>query len=102
MRSASLTAVLLVSGIAGFLALATPAHAAEVGVVVTGESYMQPQLAAQIEAWLSQHGHTLVRAALAADAINALNDCFVLGDQACARGVVDKLARSPRVLSART
>ena len=98
MRTASLTAVLIAAGI---VALAAPADAAEIGVVVTGESYMQPQLAAQIETWLNQHGHTLVRAALPADAINSLNDCFVLGDTACARGVVDKLARSPSVLYAR-
>src|SRR5215510_12680607 len=97
MRNASLTAVFL----AVALAFAAPARAAEVGVVVTGESWMQPQLTAQIESWLSQHGHTLVRTPLPPDAINALNDCFVLGDQACARDVIDKLARSPAVVYAR-
>ena len=97
MRIASLTAVL----IAGIVAWTAPARAAEIGIVVTGESYMQPQLAAQIESWLAAHGHTLVRAPLPPNAINSLNDCFVLGDTACARDVVDKLARSPTVLYAR-
>jgi len=101
MRLASLTLATL-----GTLALlfgaAAPAHAGgNVGVVVTGESWMQSQLAAQITAWLSQHGHTPVASALAPDAINALNDCFVTGDQGCARGVVEKAAREPAVLYAR-
>lgn len=84
------------------LALAAPARAdSNVGVVVTGESWMQPQLTSQIEAWLGQHGHTLVPSPLAPDAINALNDCFVMNDQGCARGVVEKQARSTSVLYAR-
>jgi hypothetical protein len=96
MRNASFTAVFI-----AVAAFAAPARAAEVGVVVTGESYMQPQLVAQIESWLSQHGHTLVRAPLPPGAINSINDCFVMGDAACARDVVDKLAKSSSVLYAR-
>jgi hypothetical protein len=98
MRIASLTAVLIAAGI---VARTAPALAAEIGVVVTGESYLQPQVAAQIESWLTAHGHTLVRAPLPANAINSLNDCFVMGDAACARDIVDKLARSPSVLYTR-
>ena len=97
MRNASLAAV----AAAGIVALTAPAHASEVGVVVTGESWMQPQLATQIESWLSQHGHTLVRSPLPPEAINTLNDCFVMGDQACARNVIDKAARASSVLYAR-
>lgn len=97
MRNASLAAV----AAAGIVALTAPAHASEVGVVVTGESWLQPQLVAEVESWLGQHGHTLVRAPLPADAINTLNDCFVMGDQTCARNVVDKAARASSVLYAR-
>lgn len=99
MRLASLTTG---TAIAVLLALAAPARAGrEVGIVVTGESWMQPQLAAQIETWLSQHGHNPVASAMAPEAVAALNDCFVMGDQGCARGVVEKAARAPSVLYAR-
>ncbi|HEX3761606.1 MAG TPA: PEGA domain-containing protein [Kofleriaceae bacterium] len=98
MRLAALTTATL--GL--LLALAAPARAdGNVGVVVTGESWMQSQLAAQITAWLSQHGHTPVESAMAPDAINALNDCVVTVDQGCARGVVEKAAGAPSVLYAR-
>jgi PEGA domain-containing protein len=97
MRNASLAAV----AAAGIVALSSPAHASEVGVVVTGESWMQPQLANQIESWLGQHGHTLVRSPLPPDAINTLNDCFVMSDQACARSVIEKSASAASVLYAR-
>jgi hypothetical protein len=62
---------------------------------------MQPQLVAQIESWLTQHGHTLTPAALPPDAVNALNDCFVMGDQACAHGVVEKSSGASSVIYAR-
>jgi hypothetical protein len=59
MRRAPLTTGTL--AIAVVLALAAPARAGRnVGVVVIGESWMQPQLAAQITTWLSRHGHTPV------------------------------------------
>jgi hypothetical protein len=81
---------------------ATAAHAGgNVGVVVTGEPAMQPQLAAQLEGWLRQHGHKLIDAPLPPDAVNTLIDCFVIEDEGCARGVVDKRARSATVVFAR-
>lgn len=96
MRLASLTTLALV------LAVTTPARAeTSVGVVVTGESWMQSQLVAQIASWLSQHGHTPVAAALAPEAQAALNDCLVLGDHNCARSVVEKAVRASSVLYAR-
>ncbi|HEX3482311.1 MAG TPA: PEGA domain-containing protein [Kofleriaceae bacterium] len=100
MRLASLTTATL--AVAVVLADPTPARAeTSVGVVVTGESWMQSQLAAQITSWLSQHGHTPVASALAPEAQAALNDCLVMGDQNCARGVVEKAVRAPSVLYAR-
>ena len=92
------------SFLALFVALATSgtAHAGgDIGVVVTGEGTMQPQLAAQIEGWLAAHGHTLVASPLPPDAITALVDCFVLEDQRCARGVVEKRAKTSTVVYAR-
>src|SRR5262245_20203518 len=85
-----------------FVSLATvPARADRgVGVVVTGEATMQPQLVAQLETWLRTHGHDLISAPLPPDAINALIDCFVIEDQACARKVVEKRAKSKSIVFA--
>jgi hypothetical protein len=84
------------------IALGSPARAgSDVGVIVTGEGSMQPQLAAQIEGWLSQHGHTLVPSPLPPEAITALIDCFVIEDQGCARGIVEKRAKATSMLFAR-
>jgi hypothetical protein len=84
------------------VALGSSARAeTDVGVIVTGEGSMQPQLAAQIEGWLSQHGHTLVASPLPPEAITALIDCFVIEDQSCARGIVEKRAKSTTVVYAR-
>lgn len=82
------------------LALASPAHAgSDIGVVVTGESWMQPQLVAQIETWLGQHGHSLVQ--IPPEALEALKQCFVHNtDLACARGVVDNLPKTSGVIYA--
>ena len=82
-------------------ALGAPAHAGrDVGVVVAGESWMQPQLVSQIEAWLGQHGHAVVP--LPADARDALKQCFVgSSDLGCARGVVEQRAGAPGVIYAR-
>lgn len=80
---------------------AIPARAeGGVGVVVTGEATMQPQLVAQLETWLRAHGHELVAAPLPPEAINALIDCFVIEDQVCARRVVEEHAKSSSVVFA--
>jgi hypothetical protein len=98
-RASPLTALL---AIAVLIALAAPARAGRsIGVVVTGESWMQSQLASQIATWLSQHGHTPVASTMPAEALAALNDCFVLGDQGCARDVVEKAVPAASVLYAR-
>lgn len=100
MRRASLPTATL--AIAAWIALAAPARAdRSIGVVVTGESWMQPQLAAHVATWLSQHGHTPVSSTMSPDSLAALNDCFVLDDRRCARNVVEKAVRAPSVLYAR-
>lgn len=71
-----------------------------VGVVVTGEATMQPQLVAQIETWLRMHGHDLVSTPLPPEAISALIDCFVIEDPACARSVVEKRAQTGSIVFA--
>jgi PEGA domain len=84
------------------VAAANAAYAdGSIGVVVTGEATMQAPLAAQLEGWLRQHGHQLIASPLPPDAINTLVDCFVIEDQACARGVVEKRAKSDSLVFAR-
>jgi hypothetical protein len=87
--------------LAVLLALASPARAGgDVGVIVTGEGSIQPQLAAQIESWLSQHGHTLVPSPLPPEAITALVDCFAIANQGCARDVIERRARTTSMVYA--
>jgi hypothetical protein len=88
--------------IAVICAFSTPARAGgDVGVIVTGEGSMQPQLAAQIVDWLSRHGHTVIASPLPADAIPLLVDCFVMEELACARNIVETRAKSTSVVYAR-
>jgi len=79
----------------------TTAHAEKVGVVVTGEATVQPQLAAQLERWLHDHGREVVPGPLEPEAINTLIDCFVLEDLGCARSVVDVQAKAKHVVFTR-
>ncbi len=81
--------------------VASTAYAERVGVVVTGEATVQPQLAGQLERWLHDHGREVVPGPLEPEAINTLIDCFVLEDLGCARGVVDKRSKSKAVVFAR-
>ncbi len=80
---------------------AATAHAEKVGIVVTGEATLQPQLSSQLERWLHDRGRTLVPGALPPDAISTLMDCFVLEDLGCARGVIDARASARSMIYAR-
>jgi hypothetical protein len=82
------------------LAAAATAHA-DIGVVVTGEATLQPQLASQLEGWLKERGHVVQASSLEPDAINTLIDCFVIDDIGCARAVVEKRAKAQTILFAR-
>jgi hypothetical protein len=79
----------------------SPAYAEQVGVVVTGEATVQPQIYAQLEGWLHEKGRNVMPGPLAPEAINTLIDCFVLEDLGCARGVVDARSKSKAVVFAR-
>ena len=93
MKGAIAAALLLAAGLA---------HAdGRTGVVVTGDAKLQAPLAAAIEGWLRAHGHETVASPLDPDALNSLVDCFVIEDQACARGVIDKRAKAESVVFAR-
>jgi hypothetical protein len=80
------------------IVLGLAAHTrADVGVIATGETATEA-LTQQVEAWLHDHGRVVHAAALSADAVNTMNDCFVIGDLACVRSVVDKQARPESVV----
>ncbi len=81
-------------------ALSSNAYAEQVGVVVTGEATLQPQVAAQLENWLEDRGRTVVPGPLEPAAINTLIDCFVLEDLGCARGLVDARAKTGSLIYA--
>jgi hypothetical protein len=89
-------------GLASILvALSFSAARADIGVVVTGEATLQPQLAAQLEGWLKRRGHTVAVSPLEPDAINTLIDCFVIDDLNCARAVVEKRTTSRAIIFVR-
>ena len=76
---------------------ATPAHAGTVGIVVTGDKDLQPELTKQLEGWLRSHGHK-VEEALPADGVTSLLNCMEIDDQGCAQGVVAARAKTDAVL----
>ena len=78
-----------------------PARAEDIGVVVTGEATLQPQLVAQVAGWLRQHDQGVAAAALEPDAVNALIDCFVIEDEACARKLVETRAKVTTIVFVR-
>ncbi|NVB77438.1 MAG: PEGA domain-containing protein [Kofleriaceae bacterium] len=77
--------------------LAAPARAGTVGVVVSGDVDLQPELAKQLEAWLRGHGHT-IGPSLPTEAVNTLLNCMLIDDQGCARGVVEARAKTDAIL----
>lgn len=83
------------------LLFATSAARADIGVVVTGEATLQPQLLSHLESWLKKRGYPVYSSALEPDAINTLIDCFVVEDLNCARKVIEARAKSDTILYAR-
>jgi PEGA domain len=81
----------------------TTAHADDdvVGVVVIGDSSLQPRVTAYLEHWLETRHHSVLASPLSTDAVNTITNCLVLDDQKCARGVVDARSKSEAVLFAR-
>src|SRR5262245_7457900 len=97
-RSSGLRALLAVAILA--LAPAVARADDDVGVVVSAEAMIQPQLFAQLETWLRMHGHEVVSTPLPADAVAGLIDCFVIEDQNCARNIIDKRAKTDSIVFA--
>ena len=94
MKRAVLLAIALTFG-------ATSVASADIGVVVTGEATLQPQLLSHLESWLKRRGHNVFSSALEPDAINTLIDCFVVEDLNCARTVIEARAKADTIVYAR-
>jgi hypothetical protein len=70
-------------------------------VVVAGEGRLTPQLGAQIENWLSQHGYTLVPTPLPPEVIPKLGDCTLLDDaKDCMRALFERGAKTTSLVYA--
>ena len=76
---------------------AARAHAGTVGIVVTGDDDLKPELSKQFDGWLRSHGHK-VADALTTDGVNSLLNCMEIDDQGCAQGVVAARAKTDAVL----
>jgi hypothetical protein len=70
------------------------ADAPDVGVVVVGEGALQKDVRHHVQDWVRARGYVMVAAPLSKDATNTFDNCFVLEDTKCARGVFDARSRS--------
>lgn len=86
--------------LASCLTVAT-AHAEKVGIVVTGDASLLPQVTSQLERWMHDHGRTLVPGVLDPGAVGTMMDCFLLEDLGCAQRVVEARARARSVVYAK-
>ncbi len=77
------------------LAGSARADAPDVGVIVSGG---QPPLKPHVQDWVRARGYALVGTPLGKDATNTFDNCFVLEDIKCARGVFDARARSASLI----
>jgi hypothetical protein len=83
------------------IALASPALADEVGVVVDGDGSIQPQLTAQLADWLTRHGHSVVASPLPAEAVPLFTDAMKTDNLSSGRDIVEKQATAASLVYAR-
>lgn len=74
------------------------ADAPDVGVVVVGDTPLHGKLREHVRDWVKHQGYSLVATPMSKDAANSFDNCFVLEDMKCARGVFDNRARSATVI----
>ena len=86
MRSLRLALVPLV-----LVALAVPARAGSLALIVSGEPAKQPVIETTLAPWLTGRGYEVAVGTKDQSVEGKLVDCFVLTDQGCAEGAVAKL-----------
>jgi hypothetical protein len=72
-----------------------------VGVVVTGDPTLAPEVQAHLEDWLRTHTHARIASPLPREVINLIENCFLLDDQECARKVVEARSTADGLVFAR-
>jgi hypothetical protein len=82
-------------------ALAIPARAETLGVLVEGPTGEGGPLRVRIEGWALEHQLKLVGAPLSLDAAKTLANCLVIDDRKCAAAVVDRRGKADNVVYAR-
>lgn len=70
------------------LALAAPATAGTLGLVVAGDPAKQPVIETTLEPWLGNAGHEVRLGVLEKTEVDKIVDCFILTDQGCAEPTV--------------
>ena len=86
MRSLRLALVPLV-----LVALAVPARAGSLALIVSGEPAKQPVIETTLAPWLTGRGYEVAVGTKDQSVEGKLVDCFVLTDQGCAEAAVAKL-----------
>jgi hypothetical protein len=69
-------------------ALAAPARAGTLGLVVAGDPAKQPVIETTLEPWLGKEGHEVRLGVLDRKEVDKIVDCFILTDQPCAESTV--------------
>jgi hypothetical protein len=72
-----------------------------IGLIVQGTAGLRGRLEAHLAKQLQRDGVTAVVARMSRDALDTLANCYIIEDLACARGVVEARAKTPRVLYVR-
>lgn len=72
-----------------------------IGVVVSADASLQPQLVAHLESWVRDQGDDVIASPLPAAASHALADCVARDDDVCAKNVIENQSRARVVVYAR-
>jgi hypothetical protein len=81
-----------------FAAPSVRADAPDVGVVVVGDTPLHAKAREHVQSWVRNKGFVLVKSPMSKDAANSFDNCFVLEDMKCARGVFDNRSRSATLI----
>jgi hypothetical protein len=79
-------------------ARAAHADAPDVGVVVVGDTPLHDKVRAEVEGWVKKQGFALVKTPMSRDAESSFDNCFVIEDIKCARGVFDNRSRAATLI----
>jgi len=70
-----------------------------VAVVISGDDSIKKQTRDIAEAWFAAHNLAVTKSPLTKDGLNTLNNCLVMSDMGCARGVVEARANVNNIIA---